>query len=138
MEEDSCCYDFIEWVGADMSVMIFMFLDDPTDLVRASAVSSSWRNFGIRRALLMLEILSRRFFLKLNLSDHRSILTDLQKTSKGNGGRYEHANPVSLKAQDGGDHMTMNRDYAWLMISRHSISSLTNVKDQANVQKSII
>nr|GEW56990.1 ribonuclease H-like domain-containing protein [Tanacetum cinerariifolium] len=68
----------------------------------------------------MLEILSRRFFLKLNLSDHRSILTDLQETSNGNGGRYEHANPVSLKAQDGGDHTTMNRDYAWLMISSGS------------------
>nr|GEW37485.1 ribonuclease H-like domain-containing protein [Tanacetum cinerariifolium] len=65
-------------------------------------------HLGIGRALLMLEILSRRFFLKLNLSDHRSILTDLQ----GNGGRYEHANLVSLKVQDGGDHMTMNRDYA--------------------------
>nr|GEW55200.1 putative reverse transcriptase domain-containing protein [Tanacetum cinerariifolium] len=33
---------------------------------------------GIRRALLMLEIMSGRFFLKLNLSDHRSIFTDLQ------------------------------------------------------------
>nr|GFA00116.1 hypothetical protein [Tanacetum cinerariifolium] len=32
---------------------------------------------------LMLEILSRRFFLKLNLSDHRSILMDLQGTLKG-------------------------------------------------------
>nr|GFC39614.1 hypothetical protein [Tanacetum cinerariifolium] len=52
--------------------------------------------------------------------------------------RYEHANPVSLKAQDGGNHMTMSRDYAWLMISRHSISSLPSVKDQANIQKSII
>nr|GFA08886.1 hypothetical protein [Tanacetum cinerariifolium] len=31
----------------------------------------------------MLEILSRRFFLKLNLSDHWSILTDLQGTLKG-------------------------------------------------------
>nr|GFC35793.1 hypothetical protein [Tanacetum cinerariifolium] len=86
----------------------------------------------------MLEILSRRFFLRLNLSDHRSILRDLQETSKGNGGRYEHANPVSPKAQDGGDQITMNRDYAWLMISMHSISSLTRVKDQANIQKSII
>nr|GEY25025.1 hypothetical protein [Tanacetum cinerariifolium] len=37
----------------------------------------------LRRALLMLEILSRRFFLRLNLSDNRSILTDLQETSKG-------------------------------------------------------
>nr|GEZ17856.1 hypothetical protein [Tanacetum cinerariifolium] len=33
-----------------------------------------------RKASLMLEILSRRFFLKLNLSDHRSVLTDLQTT----------------------------------------------------------
>nr|GFA13739.1 hypothetical protein [Tanacetum cinerariifolium] len=37
---------------------------------------------GIRRALVMLEILSRRFFLKLNLSNHRSILTDLQSANK--------------------------------------------------------
>nr|GEV23264.1 hypothetical protein [Tanacetum cinerariifolium] len=43
---------------------------------------------GIRKALLMLEILSRRFFLELNLSDHRPILTDLQETSKGNGGNF--------------------------------------------------
>nr|GEZ75239.1 putative ribonuclease H-like domain-containing protein [Tanacetum cinerariifolium] len=35
------------------------------------------------KASLMLEILSRRFFLKLNLSDHMSILTDLQGTLKG-------------------------------------------------------
>nr|GEZ68620.1 VQ motif-containing protein 9-like [Tanacetum cinerariifolium] len=49
--------------------------------------------------------------------------------------RYEHGNPVSLKAQDDGDHMTINRDYAWLMISRQSISSITRVKDQANILK---
>nr|GEY23287.1 hypothetical protein [Tanacetum cinerariifolium] len=55
---------------------------------------------------------------------HGANLTAKKETSKGNGGRYEHANPVSLKAQDGGDHMMMNRDYAWLMISRHSISSV--------------
>nr|GEV08605.1 Gag-Pol polyprotein [Tanacetum cinerariifolium] len=36
----------------------------------------------LRKVSLMLEILSRRFFLKLNLSDHRSILTDLQGTFK--------------------------------------------------------
>nr|GEZ27614.1 hypothetical protein [Tanacetum cinerariifolium] len=35
-----------------------------------------------RKVSLMLEILSRRFFLKLNLSDQRSILTDLQGTLK--------------------------------------------------------
>nr|GEW50057.1 retrovirus-related Pol polyprotein from transposon TNT 1-94 [Tanacetum cinerariifolium] len=38
------------------------------------------RRLGIKDVLLMLEILSRKFFLKLNLSDHRSILTDLQET----------------------------------------------------------
>nr|GEV14888.1 hypothetical protein [Tanacetum cinerariifolium] len=37
---------------------------------------------GIRDVLLMLEILSGKFFLKLNLSDHRSILIDLQETLK--------------------------------------------------------
>nr|GEX75535.1 hypothetical protein [Tanacetum cinerariifolium] len=37
----------------------------------------------MRKVLLMLEILSRRFSLKENLSDHRSILTDLQGTLKG-------------------------------------------------------
>nr|GEZ07023.1 hypothetical protein [Tanacetum cinerariifolium] len=37
----------------------------------------------LRKVSLMLEILSRRFFLKLNLSDHMSILTDLQGTLKG-------------------------------------------------------
>lgn len=38
--------DFIEWLGCDVSVKILMFLDDPSDLVRVSAVSSSWRQFG--------------------------------------------------------------------------------------------
>nr|GEW26978.1 retrovirus-related Pol polyprotein from transposon TNT 1-94 [Tanacetum cinerariifolium] len=50
----------------------------------------------------------------------QGISHEVSETSKGNGGRYEHANPVLLKAQDGGDHMAMNRDYAWLMISRQS------------------
>nr|GEZ35994.1 hypothetical protein [Tanacetum cinerariifolium] len=36
----------------------------------------------IRDVLLMLEILSRKFFLKLNISDHRLILMDLQETLK--------------------------------------------------------
>nr|GEY45969.1 hypothetical protein [Tanacetum cinerariifolium] len=40
------------------------------------------KHTGIRYVSLMLEILSRRFFLKLNLSDHKSILADLQKTLK--------------------------------------------------------
>lgn len=50
-QEDSSCYDFIEWVGADMSVKIFMFLDNPTDLVRVAAVSASWRRFVVANGL---------------------------------------------------------------------------------------
>ncbi|KAL7146379.1 hypothetical protein ABFS83_06G037000 [Erythranthe nasuta] len=43
--------DFIEWLGQDMSLKIFMCLEDPSDLVRTSAVSSSWRHFVIANAL---------------------------------------------------------------------------------------
>nr|GEY46334.1 hypothetical protein [Tanacetum cinerariifolium] len=53
--------------------------------VSAEGVEELKRNVkikGIRDVLLMLEILSRKFFLKLNLSDYRSILTDLQETLK--------------------------------------------------------
>lgn len=38
--------DFIEWLGQDVSLKILMCLEDPSDLVRTSAVSSSWRRFG--------------------------------------------------------------------------------------------
>ncbi|XP_051138165.1 F-box protein At4g00755-like [Andrographis paniculata] len=43
--------DFIEWVGQDMSVNILNCLEDPSDLVRASAVSRSWRHFVISNGL---------------------------------------------------------------------------------------
>ncbi|KAL3647371.1 hypothetical protein CASFOL_008339 [Castilleja foliolosa] len=39
--------DFIHWLGEDMSLKILMCLDDPSDLVRTSAVSSSWRQFDV-------------------------------------------------------------------------------------------
>lgn len=39
--------DFMELLGADLSVKILMLLEDPSDLVRVSAVSSSWRQFLI-------------------------------------------------------------------------------------------
>jgi hypothetical protein len=38
--------DFIQWLGRDMSIMVFSFLDDSRDLIRASAVCSSWGDFG--------------------------------------------------------------------------------------------
>ncbi|KAJ0466191.1 putative F-box-like domain superfamily protein [Helianthus annuus] len=42
---EDCC-DFIQWLGVDMSMQILMCLDNPTDLVRVSAVSTAWRHFG--------------------------------------------------------------------------------------------
>lgn len=48
------CGDFIEWLGKDMSMTILMCLEDPSDLVRASAVSSNWRrieNFNSEKIL---------------------------------------------------------------------------------------
>lgn len=43
--------DLIEWLGHDMSMNIFMRLEDPSDLVRASIVSRSWRQFVIENGL---------------------------------------------------------------------------------------
>jgi len=38
--------DLIQWLGDDMSIKVFSYLDDPRDLICASAVSSSWEKFG--------------------------------------------------------------------------------------------
>ncbi|KAI0520516.1 hypothetical protein KFK09_007992 [Dendrobium nobile] len=41
------CLDFVEWLGPDTASSVLMLLEDPADLVRASAVSRSWRRFVI-------------------------------------------------------------------------------------------
>ncbi|XP_058086410.1 F-box protein At4g00755-like isoform X2 [Magnolia sinica] len=41
------CYDFLEWLGPDNSVNVLLCLDEPSDLVRTSLVSRSWRQFVI-------------------------------------------------------------------------------------------
>ncbi|KAJ6840629.1 F-box protein-like [Iris pallida] len=41
------CFDLLEWLGPDTSTSVLMLLDDPADLVRASAVSRSWRRFVV-------------------------------------------------------------------------------------------
>ncbi|KAJ0962078.1 hypothetical protein J5N97_029906 [Dioscorea zingiberensis] len=41
------CWDFVEWLGPDTSSSVILLLGDPGDLVRASAVSKSWRRFVI-------------------------------------------------------------------------------------------
>ncbi|KAK2366972.1 F-box protein [Trifolium repens] len=43
--------DFIQWLGPDLSIKVFSCLDDPGDLVRASAVCSSWEHFVIVNGL---------------------------------------------------------------------------------------
>nr|XP_033511650.1 F-box protein At4g00755-like isoform X2 [Nicotiana tomentosiformis] len=45
------CGDFMQWLLPDMSIKILMCLEDPSDLVRVSAVSSSWRQFVIGNGL---------------------------------------------------------------------------------------
>nr|GEU80859.1 hypothetical protein [Tanacetum cinerariifolium] len=61
---------------------LYKFSDGTLNDVR-NALDDRLKGIRMRKVLLMLEILSMRFFLKLNLSDHRSILTDLQGTLKG-------------------------------------------------------
>ncbi|KAF8107109.1 hypothetical protein N665_0126s0027 [Sinapis alba] len=43
--------DFVKNLDTDMSLAILSCLDDPSDLVRASAVSHSWRLFVIKQSL---------------------------------------------------------------------------------------
>ncbi|KAL5080996.1 hypothetical protein RYX36_009417 [Vicia faba] len=43
--------DLIQWLGHDMSIKVFSYLDNSRDLVRASAVSSSWNDFVIENGL---------------------------------------------------------------------------------------
>ncbi|KAK6135304.1 hypothetical protein DH2020_030946 [Rehmannia glutinosa] len=43
--------DFIQWLGQDMALKILLCLEDPSDLVRTSAVSRSWRHFVIANGL---------------------------------------------------------------------------------------
>ncbi|BBG97484.1 F-box family protein [Prunus dulcis] len=45
------CMDFLNWLEPDMSIQVLTCLDDPTDLVRISAVSRSWRHFVIENGL---------------------------------------------------------------------------------------
>ncbi|CAA0820793.1 F-box protein [Striga hermonthica] len=50
-EEDAIRIDFLQFLETDVSVHIMSFLDDPADVVRASAVSRNWRQFVISNGL---------------------------------------------------------------------------------------
>ncbi|CAM0946532.1 unnamed protein product [Alopecurus aequalis] len=43
--------DLLEWVSPDISACVFRLLDQPADLVRAAAVSRTWRRFVIENNL---------------------------------------------------------------------------------------
>ncbi|KAK3038092.1 hypothetical protein RJ639_031646 [Escallonia herrerae] len=43
--------DFLHWLETDMSLNILMYLDDPSDLIRATSVSRFWRHFVIANRL---------------------------------------------------------------------------------------
>lgn len=45
------CMDFLDLLGLDLSSKIVMYLEDPSDLVRVSSVSRSWRHFGELKGL---------------------------------------------------------------------------------------
>ncbi|CAJ1952654.1 unnamed protein product [Sphenostylis stenocarpa] len=51
MSEVNNKVDFIQLLGPDMSIKILTHLDDPCDLIRVSAVSSSWHRFVIEHGL---------------------------------------------------------------------------------------
>lgn len=56
--------DFVNNLDTDTSLSILSCLDDPSDIVRASAVSRSWRQFGILFNvcyLLLISVLNLEF-----------------------------------------------------------------------------
>ncbi|GKF08994.1 hypothetical protein Tco_0043218, partial [Tanacetum coccineum] len=92
----------------------------------------------------------KEILLKLNLTDHMSILMDLKRRSVkvkelqerctikalklSNQERYEHVGPKVTSSQDDKVYKMAKRDYAWLMISRCSRSHIhiqVKLKEQA-------
>ncbi|GMY07088.1 F-box protein At4g00755-like [Fagus crenata] len=63
-------YDFMQWLGPDMSIKILTHLDDPSDLVRACSVSISWQRFIIEHGLC--KQLYLKFFPEISSARHVS------------------------------------------------------------------
>ncbi|KAD5961268.1 hypothetical protein E3N88_12741 [Mikania micrantha] len=94
--------DFIQWLGTDMSIKIMMCLNDPADLVRASAVSSSWREFVIMNGLS--KKLCIRMFPEVSRVAH---VTEVNDTIEPVQNRHEMPMEWSCLKQE-------NRVYAFL------------------------
>nr|GEX89321.1 hypothetical protein [Tanacetum cinerariifolium] len=86
---------------------------------------------GIRRALLMLEILSRRFFLKLNLSDHslEPDLTNLNEKVKSSNPTISQVGETSKKDLEDLFHNFYDEYFDALKLKK---SLTTNVKTLNN------
>ncbi|KAK4415963.1 F-box protein [Sesamum alatum] len=76
--------DFLERLETDMALNILMRLDDPADLVRASAVSRSWHRLVISNGLL--KQLGLRMFPQLS-NNIRIIVPDSWTMNNANVGR---------------------------------------------------
>ncbi|KAK5783467.1 hypothetical protein F383_16738 [Gossypium arboreum] len=70
--------DFLNLLNCDVSLKILKNLEDPSDFVRFSAVSRSWRQFVIENGLL--KHLCQRMFPQLSRVDH---VNELCGTAKG-------------------------------------------------------
>ncbi|KAH1080891.1 hypothetical protein J1N35_020652 [Gossypium stocksii] len=70
--------DFLDLLNCDVSLKILTNLEDPSDLVRFSAVSRSWRQFVIENGLL--KHLCWRMFPEISRVDH---VNELCGTAKG-------------------------------------------------------
>ncbi|KAG2725084.1 hypothetical protein I3760_01G049800 [Carya illinoinensis] len=62
------CMDFLDRLDRDISLKILTYLEDPSDLLRASSVSRSWRNFVIVNGLW--KQLCLRMFPQLSRVSH--------------------------------------------------------------------
>nr|ANU06261.1 CfbP [Primula vulgaris] len=51
MEIHASSRDFIQWLGHDLSLRILLSFENPSDIIRFSTVSTSWRDFAIRNGL---------------------------------------------------------------------------------------
>lgn len=60
-------YDLMEWLGADMSLKILLYLEDPSDIIRVSAVSRSWHRFVIENG--MCKRLCMKMFPEMSTGD---------------------------------------------------------------------
>ncbi|WOL06271.1 F-box protein [Canna indica] len=85
------CCDFLEPLGPDASTRVFTLLDDPADLVRATAVSRSWRRFVIENGFSK-SLCTRKFPEVLNFSSVSEVSDSSKNAQVGSSSAFEWAN----------------------------------------------